>query len=207
MGKTDTRLRVGLDIDGVLADFSGTFIKMANKEFGRNYDPQKQTEWDYECFGLTSTEVNYIWDEKINKVPNWWTKLPTLPNTDHLSRSTERLFFITKRYPTQIGLPMEEQAANWIRKNYFIPNPTVIVTDHKGEVARALRLDAFVDDRIQNCEDVAEHSPDTKVFVQMQPYTINKTFPNIPNSLNFTCCVNHFLKSLGASSGSEERAA
>ena len=165
------RLNIGIDVDGCVADFSGTYIKLANSMFDLALRPEDQTGWAHQSLGLTDAQDNAVWD-RINNTPNWWTRLPKLPNTDTLTEwaKAHRVFFLTKRNPTTVGLSMEDQTANWLRREFFIPNPTVIITEHKGDVARALRLHCFIDDKFENCWDVVKGSPNTYSFLHDAPY-------------------------------------
>src|ERR1043166_583824 len=177
--RRETRLRVGLDVDGVLGAFSPKFIEIANNLFGLNLRPEDQTGWAHQSLGLTNKQADKVWDV-INKTPNWWMEdLPVLRRTDklHIAARQHQLYFITKRNPTNVGLPIEEQTAHWIRRHFYIPNPTVIVTEQKGLVANALELDFFIDDKYENCLDVQNNSPRTQVYLHDAPYCKGQSLP------------------------------
>jgi uncharacterized HAD superfamily protein len=202
------RLQIGLDVDGVLAAFSPAFIAIANKLFGLKLKPEDQTGWAHQSLGLNNKQADKVWDV-INETPNWWLEeLPPLPNTDAVTNASlkHRLYFITKRNPTECGLPMEDQTAVWLRRHFFISNPTVIVTERKGDVANALELDYFIDDKYENCLDVQERSPNTRVFLQSAPYNLGQM---LPAPMHIAWNVNHFfesIKTLGAFNGIREAA-
>lgn len=200
--KSNERLKIGLDLDGVLAAFSPKFVEMANEMFGYSLKAENQTEWDHTCLGLSKKEEDAVW-EVINTTPNWWYhELPALPETNLITEVARRhtVYFITNRNQTKVGMSIEEQSAHWVRRNFWIPNPTVIVTKQKGKVADALLLDYFIDDKLENCLDVAKHS-NTTVYLHDAPYNSdNRGHRTTPN-------VNTFLKELGAFSGSIKRAA
>lgn len=166
----DSRPKVGLDVDGVLAAFSPRFIQMANEKYDLSLKLEDQTGWAHQSLGLNDHQADEIWRE-IEATKNWWLKLDKLPNTDELSNLVDRfrIYFITSR-TLSAGFPIERQTAHWILKHYFIPFPTVIVSSHKGPLAAALNLDYFLDDRPENCADVATFNPYTEVFLQDAPY-------------------------------------
>jgi len=197
------RLNIGLDVDGVLAAFSPKFIEIANYLFKLKLKPEDQTGWAHQSLGLSNKQADKVW-EVIDETPNWWLEeLPVLPNTESLSNANfkHRLYFITKRNPTECGLPMEEQTAVWLRRHFFIPNPTVIVTERKGDVANALELDYFVDDKHENCFDVITKSPRTITFIHTAPY--NRKY----NYANRAANVNEFFEHIkGAFNGIREAA-
>lgn len=196
----DKRAKVGVDLDGVVAQFSPTFIKMANEKFGLNMTQDKQTGWQFQCQGLTVEQENSIWED-IENTPNWWGTLPPFENASDLEKASKvfRLYFITSRVPTK-GLPLEDQAANWLRAHFGITFPTVIVSDHKGPIASALNLDYFIDDRDKNCLAVRAFSPFTKVFINDAPY--NQDF--VSGSVERAYGLNDFFNKIGGVSGSAE---
>ena len=171
----DKRPAIGLDLDGVCAQFSPKFIQMANKEFGLNLKPEDQTDWDFHSLGLTEAQCGVIYNQ-IHEYENFWMKLDPMPFTSALSAEMDkyRIYFITSRMSAP-GLPLEDQTAHWIRTQFYIPNPTVIVTNNKGEVAKALELDYFLDDRPENCLDVIQKSY-AMIWLHDAPYNQTSTY-------------------------------
>jgi len=43
---TSSRIRVGVDLDGVVADFTGGWIRLYNAQFGAEVTPDQVTAWD-----------------------------------------------------------------------------------------------------------------------------------------------------------------
>lgn len=194
----DNRPVVGLDVDGVLAAFSPRFIEMANKRFGFRFKPEDQTGWAHQSLGLSDEQADKVWRE-IERTPNWWLGLEQIPGTHALSDCHCRIYFITSR-TLCAGLPIEDQTANWIRRHFFITNPTVIVSSHKGPLCAALNIEYFLDDRPENCINVRAYSPFTKVFLQDAPY--NKQFSQ--GSIERVSSVNEFLERIkGGVNGSK----
>jgi uncharacterized HAD superfamily protein len=195
----DKRPTIGLDLDGVCAQFSPKFVELANKRFGLNLDAKNQTDWDFQSLGLTDEQCELIYNQ-IYETDNFWLSLDKLPHTDALitEQRKYRLFFITSRMYAS-GMSLEDQAANWIRRNFFIANPTVIVASNKGEVAKALGLYAFLDDRFENCVDVFKNSS-ARVYLHDAPYNKHQGFGNRAAS------VNDFFKKIGGLYGIREAA-
>jgi len=87
-----------------------------------------------------------------------------------LIRSVFRLnkddvYFITSRP----GIDAKIQTEDWLY-NAGYPHATVLISSAKGLCAQALKLDVYIDDRWENCVDVATTSLKTKVFLLDRPW-------------------------------------
>lgn len=74
-GVTDT---AALDADGVLLDFNGGFLQVAQEVLGR---PLRQLSNAYRMsprYGITQAERNQVWLEMIHH-PSGWRNLPPIP--------------------------------------------------------------------------------------------------------------------------------
>ena len=174
MRPRDNRMRIGLDVDGVLADFIGAFREIAQDVLHKPCQGPSGN-WHFDKWGLTKEDVQKVWD-KIEKISYFWEDLPLLSdvNVGDLKRLNRiaRLFFITSRSAIG-GQPVELQTAWWLNRKFNLIFPTVLVTDgskEKGELAYALKLDYFIDDKRENCIDVVHCSPNTRVFVRDMSY-------------------------------------
>lgn len=167
------RLRIGFDVDGVLADFIPTYIAYAKECGFENIDP---TVWD---IGLTKEQQDTVW-ARIKFTENFWAyevkpiekyKVP-FEKLQH----EHTLVFITNRVPT-CGLSVEEQTARWLHVNLRINYPTVLVVSHwyeKAGVYKALKLDAFVDDKFQTVEAMVERGQNAYMYDQpWNKFTLN----------------------------------
>lgn len=173
----DKRPAIGLDLDGVLADFSGEFSRRINEKYGLNSDPTKQTDWDFLCQGVTAEQEAAIWAD-IDATPNFWLTLNPLTQLEPNNLRPYKTYFITSR-PETAGMTCDEQSAIWLRRHFFIANPTVIVSSMKGPLVMALGVKAFLDDKPENCLNVRAYSPFTKVFILTQPYNVNFDQPSV----------------------------
>jgi len=170
-------MRIGIDLDDVLADFISEFAEIAYDIYGRPQPETKPVDWEWSNFGLSKEEQGVVWDRIINTF-NFWEKLMVEPGADRISmvrllQDGHDLVFITARAKTS-GYTVQEQSARWLNKNFGISYPTVIVDTNKGPLAAALKLDYFVDDRPKNCWEIQDAVPTCKVFLKNSSHNVNQ---------------------------------
>ena len=116
-------LRIGIDVDGVLANFRAAFHQTAvgclRHDVG-NIDDLKSTE------ALADEDVARVWAE-ISRTPNWWMNLQPYEQ-DQIARlydltraATWEVFFLTKR-PASAGDSIQFQTQWWLeRQGFYLP--------------------------------------------------------------------------------------
>jgi len=111
---------------------------------------------------LTARQQMQLWDH-VKKVENFWTSLPEL-EPGIISRiaktaATRRweVIFLTTR-PSTAGDLVQLQSQQWLEAHGFQYPSVYVVQRSRGKIADALGLDAFVDDRPENCLDIAVES-------------------------------------------------
>ena len=149
-------LRVGFDIDGVLADFRTAFRQTAERCLRKAV--AEETSDDQARSPLTADDIRRVW-EHIARTPNWWMDVPAYEPAQiaRLYGLTRRagweVVFMTKR-PPSAGDSVQFQTQWWIERFGFYLPAVMTVPGSRGEVANGLRLDLIVDDQIINCAEV-----------------------------------------------------
>jgi uncharacterized HAD superfamily protein len=169
---------VGLDIDGVLADFVPAFLRVLAERVGNGpIDPQSVTDPNFTNHPFLTAEIVSRCVAEVSSDPLFWELLAPLPSPDQwraldaLSRD-KRLLFITHRYPCE-SYDVGRVTRTWLAK-HGVSEPMVYFTQaHKSELIRKLNVQLFVDDRHENCRDAAEH---TEAVVMMPHRTYNGSF-------------------------------
>jgi hypothetical protein len=153
-------IRIGIDVDGVLADFRTAFHDTAVKCLRRSVDDA--TDGDGNPNTLTPRDVRRVW-EHIENTPNWWMDVPAY-EPEQIARlyaitraSGWEVFFLTKR-PSSAGDSVQFQTQWWIERFGFYLPAVLTVPGSRGDIANGLRLDLLVDDQLINCVEVVSAS-------------------------------------------------
>lgn len=163
-------LRIGFDMDGVLADFSSAFHEIEVRLFGRRRPIQPELPEEAEEKGSggqaagggnvddSRRRSEAIW-KAIRSTPGFWTTLKPLDPTavrrilNQMIRHRWEVFFITQR-PETVGETVQRQTQRWLLAQGFDVPSVLVIGGSRGAAAKALRLDYHVDDSPQNCLDV-----------------------------------------------------
>lgn len=166
--KEKKRVIVGCDLDDVLVAFMPAFIDMARKAgFGPD-DDRKPIDWDWSNMGWTREQQDTLWQQLADTKDFWVHAVKPMPQVDsdlvNLLYESTVMYFPTAR-ARAVGGDVAIQSARWLRWNFGILYPTVIVSNEKGPLAAVLKYDYFLDDRPKNCFEVKRARPECQVFL------------------------------------------
>jgi 5'(3')-deoxyribonucleotidase len=181
---------IGVDIDGVLADYVSSFRARIIKLTGKNlFGSTTWSSWNHDLDVGYTKEESAATRRELRADPSFWFQLGMYHNTqealDYLSLKRfygNDVYFITDR----AGVRAKQQTEAWLSARGF-PCATVLISAEKGLCARALKLDVYIDDKWDNCLDVAEepwfnelkgqwetHRSKTKTFLMDRPWNQDK---------------------------------
>ena len=161
-------LRVGFDLDGVVADFRTAFLDVAAKVLGRDAIQRPSSPMpDFDA--VSAADSKRVW-KVITETPNWWVGLaPYEPKEIARLYQLARRYrwevsFLTSRIPTA-GDAVQFQSQAWLESWGFYMPAVVTVPGSRGEVANALRLDMVIDDQFLNCLEVISGSQSKAMLI------------------------------------------
>src|SRR5687767_10184052 len=145
-------LRLGMDVDGVLADFRASFRTLATAELGHKGGGDVEAD-------LSKADIERLW-KAVARAPNWWADLPAYEG-DQIARMYDlsrqgrwEVFFMTSR-PPSAGDTVQLQTQVWLEQHgFYMPTVLTAPAGARGELARALRIDLIVDDHLVNCMEI-----------------------------------------------------
>jgi len=175
-------LRIGCDLDGVLADMDAGLLREAEALFGKGVvrrleegaeaPPPDEEAGDAAAsqetsapavrLHITSRQERRLW-RHIGTVENFWEGLAEIePGVVKklASLAADRrweIIFLTKR-PESAGATAQVQTQRWLQSKGFGLPSVFVVQGSRGRIASALQLDVVIDDRPENCLDVVMDS-------------------------------------------------
>lgn len=168
-------MKIGFDVDGVLADFYRPYERLIVGISGENRFPALTDAgpavWDWPQFhGYPEDIVSEAW-RRIKKQSGFWRSFLPLPGMTELKREWDDLYFDHDIYfvTARVGPAAKTETEFWLEEG-GIQRPTVLITPDKGVVAKALGLDYYIDDKHESVVDVVQQSPGTKAFLLEKAY-------------------------------------
>lgn len=156
-------MRIGVDLDGVLADFVRGFRDLALFHFNIDIGEVPHC-WDWWQGKLSQPQFYQLWNQ-ITKHPEWWTSLNPCLDAPQAFQALHHwqvhdhadVYIIT----TRPGARIQWFSQKWINKWAHTPIPVLIAPDAraKGVLAAGLSLTHFVDDKPENVFAVQTQNP------------------------------------------------
>jgi len=159
-------LRLGIDIDGVLADFRTAFRETARECLRREVVADSVAD-----NSLSHVDIDRVWNH-IARRANWWMTLRAYEPAEigrlyGLARSNKwEVCFLTKR-PASAGDSVQFQTQWWLEQQGFYLPAVITVPGSRGDLANALRLDVAIDDQFVNCAEIIGAGP-TKALLMLR---------------------------------------
>jgi hypothetical protein len=182
-------VRISFDMDGVLADMDATLARIAEQEFGVTAktgalqgegsgqpaaagEESKDAPPPYDTAllnALTARQQSRLW-KRVRDTRNFWETLEECEpgSVRRIQKLAHELrwdvLFVTQR-PGTAGRTQQLQTQHWLKRRGFEYPAVYTTVGSRGAIAAALTLDAHIDDRLQNCVDVAAASKAWPILV------------------------------------------
>lgn len=158
---------VVFDVDGVLADFIYAFTTAGDRMFPGQYVVERSVDrkrWH----GMSARTDQKIWD-MIHEQPSWWKSLPAMVDDDTFERinrlcANDAVYFVTARH-----VSAKQPTEQWLRE-HGVKNPTVVLSDKKGDVCAAVGATHAIDDKIGNAVAISYIARKTRAYVLDREY-------------------------------------
>ncbi len=147
-------MRIGVDIDGVCADFIQAYTKIGKHigVFDTAFPTAEQITWKFK----DKEAADATW-KALKAVPNWWMTLSCLlfpEEIERLNRTIRKhdVYFITARIRT-VGFSAEKQSELWLQSmGINSHHASVIATQAKtkGLLCNALDITHMIEDNADN---------------------------------------------------------
>jgi uncharacterized HAD superfamily protein len=176
-------MTLAFDIDGVLADFITPFLRLLEARTGSGtIDAASITDPNFMHHPFLTKEIIMECMEAASYDPEFWRALVPLPSPkqwralDNLSRH-HQVVFITHRW-VRDNYDIHRVTCDWLTR-HGVSDPIVHFTQEKKSLlVKELNIRLFVDDRHENCEDVAT-ATDATVFMPHRPYNQAFNHPRV----------------------------
>ncbi|MGE0448398.1 MAG: hypothetical protein AB7Q29_02330 [Vicinamibacterales bacterium] len=185
-------MRLGFDLDGTVADMQGALAREARRLFpaldpaslprsvpadddsaessGAGDDDQDNSQKAaLSTSALSGRQQRELWRAACARV-NFWETLDEIEpgSLARLYRLVQErrweLIFLTSR-PETAGDTAQAQSYRWLAARGYLTPSVFVVHGSRGKIAAALALDVLVDDRPENCLDVAIDSAARPILV------------------------------------------
>lgn len=185
-------LRIGFDLDGVLADLASAYLEVDRRLFGAETaagdevpasageleEVPDDTEERERNTSVRETVARLREDRRrrrgvwnaIGTTEDFWTTLQPLEEglVARLAAAAARhrweVFFVTQR-PETAGETAQRQTQRWLAAQGFELPSVVVMRGSRGRLADVLGLDYLVDDTPKNCVDVVADSATRVILV------------------------------------------
>ena len=181
-------MRLAFDLDGTVADMQGALVRVARDLFpgidqaslptsvpaddAKADESGEQTqgaEPQLSTHSLTARQQRDLWTAVRARVNFWETLDEIEPGAlARLFRIVHdrrwELIFLTSR-PETAGDTAQAQSHRWLSAHGYSAPSVFVVHGSRGKIAAALNLDVLVDDRPENCLDVAIDSTARAILV------------------------------------------
>ncbi len=176
-------MTLGFDIDGVLADFITPFLRLLEARTGSGpIDPASITDPNFMQHPFLTREVIMECMEAASYDADFWRTLVPLPSPEQWRALSDlslehSIVFITHRW-VRDTYDIHRVTCEWLSR-HGVTDPVVHFTQEKKSLlVKQLEIELFIDDRHENCEDVAL-ATDATVFMPHRPYNQSFNHPRV----------------------------
>lgn len=173
---SQSKLKISLDIDGVLTDVDLMVIKLFNKRFRTSYGLKDLDDWNVVSYwakkqGLSDKDATALLNSYWYETPEIHRNALIMPGAFCLAKQLSEsplvdLYIRTSRHEKDFGKPTRL----WFDENLPFIDHQKIVFDNKVEEIIKINPDIHIEDSPKDAEEIIKK---TKAFVIMVPFPYN----------------------------------
>ncbi len=196
-------MKIGIDLDDVLADSLPHYVQALNRRFGLTIDLVEAAWRIFDRFPqIPRREAHTFFSELIEE--GFFSSRPLLPGAreavESLAEEGHRLFIVTGRAARDAATTREwlEQVGLLRHFNAVVHNGMELVSRYKAGAATRLQLDLFIEDELEVATAVAETAIPVLLFDR--PWNQGA----LPDTMQRVRSWNEVLTRIGALDGGRE---
>ncbi len=180
-------MKIGIDIDDTL-----TYAHELRLTYGQKFDYEQRDGKSLKNPNGRDTTDIFNWDEETD-LKLWWGALGKAEKENnprefakeviHKLRSRGHIIYIISARDRKYFKDPYEESKEWLEKNQIEYDELIVECKQKGKYCKQIGIDAFLDDKEENCE--ALHNEGIKTFLFDNVFNQNVVNKNITRVYSF----------------------
>lgn len=176
------KIRIGIDVDNVIIDFSEKFIYEFNRITGKNIVREDITEWDVESlFSKIYSDIDKNLIKKILHSPEMVEDVPYKEFSKEVLLEMNENDSVEIVIITAIHNELIEHRKLWFKKEFPELKCELNFEKIKSNVHLNNPIDYLIDDGIHNLDDLSKYIPKENCICIDEPYNKNTEYITVKN--------------------------
>ena len=173
---SNKKIRIGIDVDNVVLDFTGRFIECFYQETGFILDRNEIDDWNFKNY----IDKKYQYDNNIKGdiVNEMLFSGKLITDMKYKLRSREAILKMAKHNDIEIVFitALADELAH-IRKSWFDENFNDISYELHFESKKSkIKIDYLIDDGVHNLDELSKYIPFENCLCIKEPYNNNSNY-------------------------------
>lgn len=172
------KIRIGIDVDNVIVDFSEKFVGEFNRLTGKDLTRDELTKWNLKDV-VDELYANEIDGEIANEILLSGVLMDNMP---YKESAKETLLEMNKNKAIEIVIitALHEELIplrkKWFKEEFPYMQYELHFETNKSRVHLENPIDYLIDDGIHNLDDLSKHIPKENCICIEEPYNLNSSY-------------------------------